>query len=263
MCFDRHILLWAFLLANCGCTVMEDREECPCYLTVDWSGVDCWSMLDAGNEQLAWQVSTTPVAQWLQSGTLALETLAPTCEIPVPRDTVRLSVACGAEMGPDGGVTTPEGEGFPRLYYYSSDVDATGITARDTVMLHREHAELFLYIRNVMQAGASYSVEGTVQGCDRTGRPLLGKFSSRIVTDSRGFGSIVVPRQVDGSLRLNVSYAGEVVRSLAIGEYIIQSGYDWSALDLEDISMEIDYYQTKVTVKIEQWKKTLTFTIVF
>lgn len=262
MCSDRQILCFLLLVALSGCSVKEDRTECPCFLTLDWSGVDCWAMMEAGNDALSWNVSDVG-GTWREAGELPLETLDPTYDLSVPKDSIGVSVACGASPGPEGEVIVPEGTGFPRLYFYSGIVDATGMTAVDTVYLHREHAELFLYVRNVMQTGAVYEVEGTIAGCDMYGTPVPGRFVSRVVTDNRGLGSLVIPRQLDGSLRLNVIYAGEVVRSLAIGEYIIQSGYDWSATDLKDISMEIDFYQTEVTVRIEQWKKTLTFTIVF
>lgn len=262
MCSDRLLPLLLSVIALCGCSVWEDRTDCPCFLTVDCSGVDCWSMMDAGNRRLSWNVSHLD-GEWCRAGDIVLDTLAPAFELEVPKDSLCVSASCGADLAPDGGVHVEEGAAFPRLYFHSALVDASGATARDSVVLHREHAELFLYIRNLMLEGAAYDIEGSVAGCDNCGRPVQGRFLTRVHTDSRGFGSVVIPRQVDGSLRLNVTYAGELVRSLAIGEYIIQSGYDWNALDLEDISMVVEYYQTKVTIRIEQWKKTLTFTVVF
>ncbi|MCQ2165402.1 MAG: hypothetical protein MJZ04_09540 [Bacteroidales bacterium] len=262
MCSDRFLPYLSALVLVCSCSVKEDRVECPCFLTLDWSAVDCWTLMEAGNDGLDWMAVPEGGGE-VQAGSLALESAGPYTELSVPKDTVCVSVSCGGVAGPDGSVTVEDGHGFPRLFFHTSSVDATGAVARDTIHLHREHAELFLYVRNVMMKGASYTVEGTVAGCDRYGHPVPGHFSASVDTDSRGFGSVVLPRQCDGSLRLNVSYAGDVVRSLAIGEYIIQSGYDWTVEDLGDISMEIDYFQTKVTVRVEQWKKTLTFTIVF
>lgn len=249
-----------FLL--CSCDIREDRADCPCYLTLDWSQVDSKTMLDGGYDTISWSVSAAD-GSWRQCGDNPLETLCPATEIEVPKDTVTVMALCGAAADPVNGVTVEEGQEYPRLYFYCRDIDATGMMARDTVTLHREHAGLFLYMRNVLQSGASYTVTGTVSGCSLSGQPVSGPFSVRVPVDGRGLGSVVIPRQVDGSLRLNVSYAGEVVRSLAIGEYILQSGYDWTAPDLEDIVMEIDYHQTKVVVSAEQWKKTLTFDVVF
>lgn len=262
MCSDLVTASVAAIFLLCSCDIREDRVDCPCYLTLDWSQVDCRSMLDDGFDVISWGVSAAD-GSWQQCGDNPLETLDPFTEIEVPRDTVSVIALCGAAADPVNGVTVEEGQEFPHLYFYCREVDATGMMARDTVTLHREHAGLYLYMRNVMQSGAGYTVTGTIAGCGPSGHPVPGPFSVRVPVDSRGLGSVVIPRQVDGSLRLNVSYAGEVVWSLAIGEYILQSGYDWTAENLEDIVMEIDYYQTKVVVSMEQWKKTLTFDVVF
>lgn len=262
MSSDRLKSLFLALIVAAGCSVKEDRTDCPCYLTLDWTEVDCWKMMDAGHSSVRWSV-TARGGIWHQEGELPLETLEPFTELQVPKDSVTVTAACGAEIDPLVGVVADENGTFPRLYYHSGIVDASSAMASDTILLHREHAELFLYVKNIMQPGASYTVRGNIVGCDLSGAPVPGSFSSSVKVDGRGLGSVVLPRQADSSLWLDVSYAGELVRSLAIGEYIIASGYDWTAENLEDIVMEIDYYQTKVVVSIEQWKKTLTFTIVF
>lgn len=262
MSSDTMLAVVLAVAVVCACDVREDRADCPCYLTLDWSDVDSWSMMEAGADVISWNV-TSLSESWQCGGKLPLEEIESETELAVPRDSVLVMALSGAVADSQDGVVAEYGHEFPRLYFYCRNVDATGVMVRDTVFLHKEHAELFLYVRNVMQSGASYTVTGTVAGCNPFGRMLVGPFSARVPVDIRGFGSVVIPRQIDASLRLNVSYAGEVVRSLAIGEYILQSGYDWSAPDLEDIVLEIDYFQTKVIVDTEQWKKTLSFEVVF
>ena len=37
------------------------------------------------------------------------------------------------------------------------------------------------------------------------------------------------------------------------GEYIVESGYDWSKEDLEDVDVEIDYASSSITVDVADW----------
>ena len=79
-----------------------------------------------------------------------------------------------------------------------------------------------------------------------------------------GAGSVCLPRQRDGSLSLRILFpdSGDI-RSFPLGEYILQSGYDWNAADLEDIDVEVDFSLTGVSFTIDAWKKTLYFEIRF
>ena len=41
------------------------------------------------------------------------------------------------------------------------------------------------------------------------------------------------------------------------GEYIIGSGYDWTAYDLEDVTIDIDYSKADVTFIVNEWEMTI------
>ena len=70
-----------------------------------------------------------------------------------------------------------------------------------------------------------------------------------------------LPVQMDGSLRLNVmAYDGTLLRSFALGEYILQSGYDWNAEDLEDIRIEVDIVHSSLLLYSSD-KVTRYFTV--
>ena len=71
-----------------------------------------------------------------------------------------------------------------------------------------------------------------------------------------------VPRQMDDSMMLEIRDDPDVLRSFAVGEFIAESGYDWSRPDLEDIEMEIDYSRTGVTFNVSDWKRTISFDVV-
>jgi hypothetical protein len=89
--------------------------------------------------------------------------------------------------------------------------------------------------------------------------PLPGPFRVPMLPDGEGWCHTAVPAQRDGSLCLCVYRFGELERIFSLGEYILDSGYDWQAEELEDIRMEIDYVLGAVRFKVEQWSKTLYF----
>jgi len=71
-----------------------------------------------------------------------------------------------------------------------------------------------------------------------------------------------LPRQVDGSLMLEVLGAGgEVIRTFALGEYILRAGYDWSAPSLEDIHIVMDLSVNRMDVIIGNYTDTRQFEI--
>jgi hypothetical protein len=58
---------------------------------------------------------------------------------------------------------------------------------------------------------------------------------------------------------LEVYRSGELLRSFPIGDIIAESGFDWNAVDLEDIEVTLDYIDTGVDFTVNGWKHTLTF----
>ena len=71
-----------------------------------------------------------------------------------------------------------------------------------------------------------------------------------------------MPRQMDNSIVLEVNDGTSVLKTFALGEYISASGYDWSAPDLGDITVGIDYTRTKLTVSVLGWDEVYEFDVV-
>lgn len=107
-------------------------------------------------------------------------------------------------------------------------------------------------------------LEGNVSGYSMDGTPEEGVFYSFSSASSGGLCHLRIPRQVDGSLLLEIDFldTGEV-RTFPVGEYILESGYDWSAPDLEDIEVEMDFSRSSLTFTVSKWKKTLSYEITF
>ena len=74
--------------------------------------------------------------------------------------------------------------------------------------------------------------------------------------------SVRIPRQSDASLILSITENEDVLREFALGEYIIKSGYDWTAEDLEDVEVVVDYTKVDVTFRVNDWQDTVSFDVI-
>ena len=55
---------------------------------------------------------------------------------------------------------------------------------------------------------------------------------------------------------MHIVFSDQVVRTFALGSYIAASGYDWSAPDLEDLTLHVDISVTSVTISTDLWSRT-------
>lgn len=52
-----------------------------------------------------------------------------------------------------------------------------------------------------------------------------------------------------------------VIRQFALGHLIIDSGYDWTAPDLQDIEVDIDYSKSDIIFSVDGWDKEMSFDV--
>ena len=147
--------------------------------------------------------------------------------LPVPKGEVAVSAVGGALAEGDGSVRIPAGEEAPPLY-------------------------LFYAARPPFEA----VVEGFYGGWEPDGGPAPGSFSRRLLPGSDGRAALRLPRQGDDSLLMHIVFSDQVVRTFALGSYIAAAGYDWSAPDLEDLSLQVDISLTSVTISSDLWSRT-------
>ena len=258
------ILCAAILLS---CSVKEDRTDCPCFLTLDLRGVETAALTGKGLDSLALAVRAGE--DFYVEEAFALRDLVQEYDAAVPKTRVDILAACGAGKAElsSGGMIIPEGSECPPLYLFSDSFKADAATARRSVALHKSYCAVTASMKRSFNAPARpfrIRLEGKVCGTLMDGTPAEGLFSCFSSPSAGGLCRLNVPRQKDASLRLEVHFLDtEEVRSFPIGEYIQQSGYDWSAPDLEDVSVEMDFSRSVLTVSTSRWKKTLSFEITF
>ncbi len=256
----RVVLPLLLLGAVHSCSIKEDRSGCPCRLTIDFSEVDAAAhpaMVVSLSDDNGFSYSDT-----LRVGTAAGEAFPEEYTVNVPRGGVRLNVWSDvpAEYLSDTGLSIPEGQTCPPVFMHSASVETGGETARETVHLHKNYCALT--VNFVLEESAfpySLRMRGEVDGYGLDGRPRAGDFRYGFHLSDFGESVVSLPRQNDASLILELLEGGELLRSFAVGNYIASSGYDWTSADLRDLTLWIDYSNTRITLSVVGWEDVYAF----
>ena len=251
------IVLPGLLLAATGCSIKEERSECPCWLDVFFE-----EFPEEGLVLSAWNGSR------LFQDEIAGEDFSDFYEKEVKKGLVSLSAyRCKDSLTEkDGSLVIPIGSQADSLYAHLSWVECYGEFACDTVRLHKQFATVHLTLENSSGQAYPYWVEvvGNINGMNtRTLSPAEGEFDFIPELSENQDCSFRLPRQKDGSLSLLI-YKKEdnsFVDCLALGELICASGYDWAAEDLSDIDITIDFAKVGIQISIRGWDSEYIYEI--
>lgn len=234
----------AFCLVPC-CTVKEDRDLCPGVLVLETAlvtdEVDSLCVSISGATEL-YDVVPAPFQEEYRYN--------------VEHGDLGLLVTSTATIG--GALTIEYGSECPKLWLWSSAITFNGEIQTMTPVLHKRYCCLTL---TVLSSASPYpyafAVSGNVCGYSSGGAPAEGEFYVLKSLSSSGSCTICVPQQTDNSLMLDLMSEGGSVRSFAIGEYIAESGYDWFASDLSDLTLQIDFATTTLAISYDNWSDTV------
>lgn len=245
----------AVLMSGVGC-IKEDRSECPCRLVLDFNEVDTLS------------VSSVDVLLESDEGF----TMSQVVEkkhfsdymVPVPKIRMFLSVWAGADryLEHDKSVMIPYGEECPRLFLHKSEVEAEGEMVTERIRLRKNHCVLTVQVEDGRDYPFDLMVRGKVDGYGGDMMPTVGDFACKAVPDTLGTCVVVIPRQLDSSLILEVDDGTGHVKNFSIGESIVADGYDWKAEDLDDVTVTLDYALTEVALEIVEWEDESIYDII-
>lgn len=238
-----RISVCCLLLLSLLSCVKENRSSCPCILDVTVSGgvetLVTLSLWDSGLRQS----DTIDIA----GGECRHE-----CEIS--RGHFIMTASSGIRHTPDsrGNLLLGEGEEMDELYSYSGNLDADAEVTSSSVLLHKQFATIEI---SVLCTDISSLPDGIVLTGDCAGvnlvslSPVKGTFVRRLYPVLGEYCRVSVPRQCDESLLLSIPDFGDI----HLGQLIAETGYDWTAEDLEDISIEIDLVECRISIGIGDW----------
>jgi hypothetical protein len=252
-----EVLMSVFsLMLLAGCSVKEDRGICPCRLVLDFSEVDTSVIVSADIDVAA--SDGTVFAAHLQADAFREE-----YEVQVPRADLQLGIWSGTEgFSLNRGLKIPCGQDSPSVYVHSSALDADCEILRERIIFRKSHCRMTIRMNGSEGAPLGLVIYGNVDGYEADGRPSAGEFMCRAKPDAAGECTVVLPRQVDDSLVLELQDDDKGVKRFALGHYIAESGYDWTLPDLEDITMELDFAVTHITLVIQGWEADYKYNIV-
>lgn len=245
-------ILSALLVA--GCSVKENRQDCPCRLMLDLSGVDT-----ALVKVLNIQASTTEGIVF--ADTVRAESFSDLYVRNVTHDEINLLLWGSDDSGES--LIIPYGKDCPALYMSAFVADTRGEQYFKEVQLNKNHCLLTVLFEGREESPYSLTFRGNVNGYDSFGEPSEGGFACVAYPGGYGESMVVVPRQTDSSLMLDVEDEGSsVLKTFAIGEYIFRSGYDWAEEDLEDVVIVLDYSVTGLRVVFKGWDKEYMYDVI-
>lgn len=258
-------------LVSCmACSVKEDRVACPCRLVLDFSGNDTVSVRSA-----ALLVSTSE--GFHLADTLSCSDFDDEYMVSVPRGEVNVLAWYGGEdcVGRDEGLRIPYGEDCPEVYMDFFNVVAEGEIVCEDVDMRKNYCKATIYVKAEEVFPYRLVVKGEVDGYDHSGSPSYGPFAYQLIlsedisgnhdmlrlTTPGMVGQVTLPRQRDESLCLEVCDGETVLKVFTLGRYISATGYDWTAENLEDLTLSLDYTHNTIGISIGEWDREHHFDI--
>ena len=292
--------MWmAGMLFLSSCSIKEDRDGCPCWMTVDLSDVaeSRWKSPKVQSSIEHQDVTKSPESRsnvaenvllrlrgnsdedainYEYQMTEAVRADAGTLEYEVPRGSVGVSaVAFGRRVtgraGNDGGmpdrvgdeIRIQVGEQMDSLYGFFKMYHTRCESVLCDVDLHKEFCTVSFTLGDKGYS-SPYDIEiwGNIAGISSWDlMPVKGDFRYAPV-QKNGVYQVRVPRQEDNSLELVMLDDDDIVDRLPLGEYIARSGYDWTAENLADVNVALDLEKQQVMITVSGWDGVVVMDIV-
>ena len=251
---STFIMFMTVMLLLLSCFVKEDRDECPCWMTVempDRVGHDGSVVLRLrGN-------SDEDAVDYTYKFSESIKADVGILEYEVPRGSIGVSVVNSARL------EVPVGEQMDSLYGFFKMYHTRCESVKCDVELHKEFCTVsFTLVDEHYESLYDIEVRGNVSGVSPWDLvPVSGAFKYAPVAEE-GVYRVRIPRQVDASLEMVMLSNQEIVSRFPLGEYIIKSGYDWAAKDLSDVSVALDLEKQQVMVTVSGWDEIVVMDVV-
>lgn len=260
------------LLLSCQSLVLENRIECPSLLLFDienadsFDGVNPVHMVAYSQTEKSFLSAETTVVNDIQDQSFYLQVK-------------KLDKITGyGIMGFEGATkeegfrwVVDEGSNYIPLFRFAYEKVPS---KEESILMPVEFVKDFCRVtihftypdRNGTSGGPvpfRLSIIGNTVGIDAsTGIPVKGKFRYEPREEEGGIFRLIVPRQADDSLTLQLYGIPELGEEEGLagsfnlwGLFREQPGFSWEAKNLADVSLEFDYTEAKFTISVAEWEK--------
>lgn len=256
-CSLRGIWIYLFfaLQALTACSVKEDRTACPCY-----TSVQVGEYIEAGFSSAMLSFSSDRLVRRENISLAEHEDVAYVASLE--RRTHRASLVAGLDrmLIRSDSLLVPLGHDSDPLWLYSEKFycaeDEYTIQARP----HKQYCRLEIELEGLSSEDktmCSFRVMAEACGLDLYSRsPLEGAFRADAVRGLDGRFSLLLPRQGDGGILLEVSGGAAGAADpfvVDVSSRLKAAGYDWTLEDLKDVSITVDYAKADISIKILDW----------
>lgn len=234
-----------------SCSVKEDRMDCPCILTIDISECENSPVLKVRNITEN-QASGKPVMSENNDSDLTQSFQVKKGRVLVSAYSLLRNMYEQDELL----LMIPKGQQCDELYAFSEILSCREDEKFQKIQLHKQFCTLSIIPTGWEGDEFPYSLmlKGTTSGISLWDlSPVPGEFLCSAKWNGSGQFQANIPRQGSDDLELIVLDKGEFVRSFPIGKLIADSGFDWDAMDLDDITLSIDFTRIDVSVLIRGW----------
>lgn len=232
----RTVLFALALLTALSCSIKEDRTGCPCSLTV--------VLVEAGGpdgDDLVLGISGLPDERI--PGTRIPESL----ERCVEKGVHRVTAFSGGEL------SIPYGDACGPLMARSESIECLLDKALYTLRLQKQYIVLTFRTDHtcggivVRSRWAGLSVEDL--------SPAEGRFRAEAARTSPGEFKVLLPRQGDASMVADILGGdGAVLQTIKAGAFLEAAGFDFSAANLDDAIICLEYGSGAFSVTVEDWQ---------
>jgi hypothetical protein len=253
------IIMAAILLLAASCSIKEDRSPCPCWLSIDLNRCTPKSVTVAawGEDEIFCE--RVAVQDYQEEGSY---------EKTVPKGYVSTSVIGGErDMQRSGArLIIPMGHDADSIYAHARSVECFGEFARDTAVLHKQFARVFMSVQIPQGHQYPYTFKACSDICGMDMRdlsPVEGDFLLDLKLDEQNICMFCIPRQKEdgGELRLLIYEEEKVIETIPLADWIDRMGYNWLKKDLEDIYIGVDYAKAEVSISIKGWDDGVSFKV--
>ena len=258
-----NFILWGLALLILGsCSIKEERASCPSWLTVDYSafGKHVSSVVAFGwNSDM---VSYVDTCEFLADSTgFCVHKVDKSPTISTVLGGVKNSVIMGNCL------VVPKGRSFDPLLAFSERVECS-TEESVSIAVPQKH---FTRIHLNLEGGAENSPYYFMFTSDVAGISLLnlmpveGEFECFLLptTDDKCYVDIPRQKQDSDSLRLHAICDGQVEVTVNLAEVLRQQGYEWNKVNLDDVSIDLNYSEAGILVKVNEWIEGSNLEIIY
>lgn len=251
MCSKAYAFALSLLLLA-GCSVLEQRSDCPCLVDLSFEQGFCSD--GAAVHVRGLSTGCCFCAEYGPSATSGTITIS----IPDRREAgIMVCPADFSDYLSDSGLVFPSSLPCPELILFAQRLDTSREHLQLSVKGYKNHCDISVYFVNAFPSNSILELCSSSCGLMADGTPIAGEYRQHLVPDIRGAVLCRLPRQADDSAMLDIVPATGSVRHIALGSLMAQAGYDWSSENLEDISITIDFSSSTARLEYSGWDKEI------